>query len=47
VTDEAFTSQPVEVPAEPKRKRRKYRKYPRLVCTPEQKAALWEHQKGL
>jgi hypothetical protein len=28
----------------PERKRRKYRRYPKPVCTSEQKAALWEHQ---
>jgi hypothetical protein len=39
--------QPVEVPAETKRKRRKYRRYPKPVCTPEQKKALWEHQQGI
>jgi hypothetical protein len=33
VTDEAFMSQPVEVLGEPKEKRRKYRRYPKPVCT--------------
>jgi hypothetical protein len=37
-------SQPVEAPAETKRKRRKYRRHPKAVCTPEQKKALWEYQ---
>jgi Recombination endonuclease VII len=44
VTDEAFMSQPVEVLGEPKEKRRKYRRYPKPVCTSEQKKALWEYQ---
>jgi hypothetical protein len=47
VTDEAFMSQPVEVPEETMRKRRKYRRYPKPVCTSAQKKALWEHQKGI
>jgi hypothetical protein len=44
VADEEFMTDPVEVPPEAKRKGRKYRRYPKPVCTPEQKAALWEHQ---
>jgi hypothetical protein len=44
--DEVWMNEPVEVkePPAPKRRRRKYRRYPKPVCTPEQKAALWEHQ---
>jgi hypothetical protein len=34
-------------PAPAKRQRRKYRRYPKPVCTPEQKVALWEHQKHI
>jgi hypothetical protein len=37
---------PVEEPSATKR-RRKYRRYPKPNCTPEQKAMLWEHQKGI
>jgi hypothetical protein len=44
MTGEAFMSQPVEVSVETQRKRKKYRRYPKLVCTPEQKKALWEYQ---
>jgi hypothetical protein len=44
MSDEAFLNQPVEVPSDTKRRRRKYRRYPKPICTPEEKAALWEHQ---
>jgi Recombination endonuclease VII len=46
LTEESWLSELVEVdePPAPKRKRRKYRRYPKPVCTPEQKKALWEHQ---
>jgi hypothetical protein len=43
--DEDCFDQPVEVP--PEAKRRKYRRYPKPMCTPEQKKALWEHQKRI
>jgi hypothetical protein len=39
-------SQPVEMPLESKRKRRKYRRYPRQECSPAQRAALLEQQQG-
>jgi hypothetical protein len=44
--DECFDG-PVVPSPEPKRKRRKYRRYPRPECTSDQKKALWEHQRGL
>jgi hypothetical protein len=47
VSDEDFLSQAVEEPPPVKHKRRRYRKYPRPVCTADQKKALWEHQKGI
>jgi hypothetical protein len=43
MTDEDFMSHRVEVPVETKRKRRKYRRYPKPVGTADQKKALWEH----
>jgi hypothetical protein len=36
-----------EVVEPPELKRRKYRRYPRPICTPEQKEAMWKHQNGL
>jgi hypothetical protein len=41
--EDGWMSEVVE-PSEPKRKRKKYRRYPKPVYTPEQKKALWEHQ---
>jgi hypothetical protein len=41
--ENGWISEVVE-PSTPKRKRRKVRKYPRPVCSAEQKKALWEHQ---
>jgi hypothetical protein len=46
VTDEAWMSEPVVDVPEPKRKRRKFRKYPRPECSPVQRAALLELQQG-
>jgi Recombination endonuclease VII len=43
---EAVYRQPVGVPEAQKRKRRKFRKYPRPVCTAEEKAAMYAYQKG-
>jgi hypothetical protein len=45
--DEDCFDQPVEVPPEAKRRRKQYRRYPKPMCTPEQKKALWEHQKRI
>jgi hypothetical protein len=47
MSDEAWISQPMEVPVETQRKRRKYRRYPTPVCTPEQKEAMWKYMRGL
>jgi hypothetical protein len=44
VTDETCMDQPVGEPPKPKRKRRKYRRYGKPVCSPEEKAALLEFQ---
>jgi hypothetical protein len=44
MADEAWMSEPVEVPPQKKRKRKKYRCYPKPICTPEEKKVLWEHQ---
>jgi hypothetical protein len=49
VTDEeqaTFMSEAVETPLPPKRKRRKFRKYDKPVCSPEEKATLMELQGG-
>jgi hypothetical protein len=46
VTDEAWMTEPVVDVPEPKRKRRKYRRYPRPECSPAQRAALLELQQG-
>jgi hypothetical protein len=44
---EAVMKAPIEAPAGPaKRKRRKYRRYPTPTCTPAQKEALYEYQRG-
>jgi hypothetical protein len=45
---EAVMAMPLEELAEPapKRKRRKFRRYPKPVCTPEEKAAMYEYQQG-
>jgi hypothetical protein len=45
-TDQQWMSQPVEMPPESKRKRRKYRRYPRPEYTLVQRAALLELQQG-
>jgi hypothetical protein len=44
MTDEDFIGEPAEVPPEPRRKRRKYRRYDKPVSSPEEKAALLEFQ---
>jgi Recombination endonuclease VII len=44
VTDEAWTAEPVVDVPESKRKRRRYRRYPRPECSPAQRAALLELQ---
>jgi hypothetical protein len=44
MTDEDFIGEPAEVPPEPRRKRRKYRRCDKPVCSPEEKAALLEFQ---
>jgi hypothetical protein len=44
MSNEAWMSQPVEVPGGTKRKRRRYRKYPRPVITPEERQRLLEFQ---
>jgi hypothetical protein len=41
--EDGWMSEVVEPPI-PRRKRRKFRKYPRPVCSAEQKKALWEYQ---
>ena len=46
MTDEAWMTEPVVDVPEPKRKRRKFRKYPRPECTLAQRAALLELQQG-
>jgi hypothetical protein len=45
---EALMKAPLEELAEPakKRKRRKFRRYPKPVCTPEEKAAMYAYQQG-
>jgi hypothetical protein len=44
---EAVYRQPVVMPTErPKRKRRKFRRYPKPVCTPVEKAAMYAYQQG-
>jgi hypothetical protein len=46
--DESTWEAAEELPMpEPKRKKRKYRRYPNRVCTTEEKKALWEHQKSI
>jgi hypothetical protein len=39
LTDEVWMTEPVEVeePPAPRKRRKKYRRYPKPVCTPEQK----------
>jgi hypothetical protein len=37
----------VDGPSPPKRRKRRYQRYPKPVCTSEQKTALCEHQKGI
>jgi hypothetical protein len=46
LTDEVWMTEPVEVeePPAPRTRRKKYRRYPKPVYSPEQKKALWEHQ---
>jgi hypothetical protein len=44
LTEEGWESEIEVIPEPTKRKRRKVRRYPKPVCTPEQKATLWEHQ---
>jgi Recombination endonuclease VII len=46
VSIEDIMNMPVEVPAETKRKRRKYRKYPKPECTIAERQALMELQGG-
>jgi hypothetical protein len=46
VTDEAWMSEPVVDVPEPKRKRRKFRKYARPECTAAQWKAILELQQG-
>src|SRR6266550_1213601 len=46
VTDEAWMTEPVVDVPEPKRKRRKFRKYPRPECTEAQWKAILELQQG-
>jgi Recombination endonuclease VII len=41
-----FMSQPVEVPVEPKRKRRRFRKYAKPECTEAQWRAILDLQQG-
>jgi hypothetical protein len=44
--EDGWMSEVVE-PSTPRRKSRKVRKYPRPMCSAEQKKALWEHQKRI
>jgi hypothetical protein len=46
VPGETFMDQPVGEPPKPRRKRRKFRKYPVPACSPEEKAALYDYQQG-
>jgi hypothetical protein len=46
MSDEEWMSQPVEMPLESKRKRPKYRRYPRPECTEAQWKAILERQQG-
>jgi hypothetical protein len=44
---EALMDEVVEEPLPPRRKRRRFRKYPKPVCTEEEKAALLVYQKNI
>jgi hypothetical protein len=46
LTDEVWMTESVEVeePPAPRKRRKKYRRYSKPICTPEEKKALWEHQ---
>src|SRR5262245_28049522 len=46
MVDEDFMSQAIEEPPAPKRKRRKYRRFPRPECTGAQWQAILELQQG-